>query len=64
MKLKEYIKKRGFSFSKVADNMGMSRQALYYKVQDLDRFTIADVKKLRKILGLTLAEVHDIFDMK
>lgn len=64
MKLKEIIKQKGFSFSKVAENMGMSRQAFYYKIQNLDRFTVADVKRLRKVLGLTLAEVHDIFEMK
>lgn len=60
-KLKTYTKERGIRAKYMADEMGITPQALYLKLRDISRITLEDALKLKKICRMTDAEFKDIF---
>lgn len=59
--LKSIIYKKGMTIKKVAEKLGITRISLSMKMSGKTQFSIEDIKKLRKILGLTNKEIIEIF---
>lgn len=59
--LKSIIYKKGLTIKKVAEMLGITRISLSMKMSGKTQFSIEDIKKLRKILGLTNKEIIEIF---
>lgn len=60
--LKQKIADSGYKYSYLAEQLGISRQALSMKVNNASEFRINEVKILCKILGITkLTEMEAIF---
>lgn len=59
--LKSVIYKKGMTIKKVAEMLGITRISLSMKMSGKTQFSIEDIKKLRKILGLTNKEIIEIF---
>ena len=60
--LKARIQKSGYKIGYIADQMGLSRQGLYHKINDRHEFTTGEVQKLCELLGIdTLEERSNIF---
>ena len=53
LELETAIKDSGMMKSKIADNVGISRQALYLKLNGEREFTQGEVFKLKKVLHLS-----------
>lgn len=53
LELETAIKDSGMMKSKIADNVGISRQALYLKLKGEREFTQGEVFKLKKVLHLS-----------
>ena len=61
-KLKEKIRASGYKIGFIAEQMGLSRQGLYHKINDRHEFTTGEVQKLCNILGIdSLEERSEIF---
>ena len=59
--LKSIIYKKGMTIKKVAEMLGITRISLSMKISGKTNFSVEDIKKLRKILGLTNKEIIEIF---
>ena len=60
-KLKQKIHEKGFSVSKTASLIGISKSSLYEKINGTCQMTVGDAEKLKEILELTNSEASDIF---
>ncbi len=59
--LKEKIKEKGFTQQEVATEMRFNRSNLNEKLSGLREFSLPQARKLSQILGLTDAEILQIF---
>lgn len=61
-KLKLKLKETGLSVEDVSKTMGINRATLYRKIKnDGETFTVRDIDKLSRILGLQVDEINEIF---
>ena len=61
-KLKLKLKEKGLSVEDVSKTMGINRATLYRKIKnDGETFTVRDIDKLSRILGLQVYEINEIF---
>ena len=61
-KLKDRIQKSGYKIGFLAEQMNLSRQGLYHKINDRHEFTTSEVQKLCELLGIdSLEERSEIF---
>jgi len=60
-RLKGKIVERGLNVEQVAEMIGIDRATFYRKLNDFNKFTVGDVDKIKKSLGLTTQETCDIF---
>lgn len=60
-KLKAKIVERGLSVEKVAEAIGVDRSSLYRKLNNFDKITIGEARKMKEVLELTDKEASVIF---
>lgn len=60
-KLKGKIVEKGLSVDALAESIGLNRSSLYRKLNNFDKFTIGEAKKIKSVLLLTNEEATDIF---
>lgn len=61
-KLKLKLKEKGLSVEDVSKTMGINRATFYRKIKnDGETFTVGDIDKLSRILGLQVNEINEIF---
>lgn len=61
-KLKLKLKEKGLSVEDVSKTMGINRSTFYRKIKnDGETFTVGDIDKLSRILGLQVDEINEIF---
>lgn len=51
----------GMTAYELADSVGMSRQSLSYKINNVREFTATEIAKIADVLNLTVAEKEKIF---
>ena len=59
--LRRKIQESGYRFDYIAERLGISRQALYNKMNNRTEFLGSEIAILRKLLNLSEDEVIDIF---
>lgn len=63
--LRKIIEKSGYKLQYIAEQIGISRQALSMKINNDSEFTTSEVEKLCNVLKITsLKERYDIFFAK
>ncbi|RDY20743.1 helix-turn-helix domain-containing protein [Criibacterium bergeronii] len=60
-KLKDSIKKSGYKMGYLANKLGLSRQALSNKINNITDFTVKEMLTLSQILALNDEERKEIF---
>lgn len=61
-KLKLKLKEKGLSVEDVSKTMGINRSTFYRKIKnDGETFTVGDIDKLSRVLGLQVDEINEIF---
>lgn len=60
-KLKAKIVEMDMNVATLAELIEMDRATLYRKLNDAERFTVGDVRKMKKALQMTNEEACDIF---
>jgi transcriptional regulator with XRE-family HTH domain len=60
-RLKERIKKSGLKMNYIAEQIGITREGLYNKINGKNDFKATEIAKLQDLLGLSLAEKEKIF---
>ena len=60
-KLRGKMVEKGFTVETLAVAIGIDRSTLYRKLDDIEKFTIGEVLKIKKVLCLTDAEAIFIF---
>ena len=53
MKLRELMKARKVSVSELAEKLGITRQALYNKINEVSEFTFDEAQKIKEIFELS-----------
>lgn len=59
--LKEKLSEKGKTIFQLQKEMGISKTALYRKMNDITCFTSKEIKTIVKILDLSLEEMNEIF---
>ena len=59
--LREKIADSGFTLTYVSKQLGISREALYHKLNGESEFWASEILALRKLLNLNPAEFNAIF---
>ena len=59
--LSEKIEKSRFSKSMIAEELGLTRQGLYNKLNGIREFKANEIKKMIRLLGLSEQEQRAIF---
>ena len=63
--LKDYIEKSGLKLTYIAEKLGISRSALWKKINNASSFDQYQIEKMCDLLGIrTLKEKEDIFFAK
>lgn len=60
-RVNEMIREKGYTKSHVAQQLGISRQALSCKLHGKMRWSIEDIKSIKELFGLSPEEAFDIF---
>lgn len=60
-KLKAKIVERGFNVEGLAESIGMDRSSLYRKLNNIEKISIGEAKKIKSALAMTDAEANEIF---
>lgn len=60
-KLKGKIVEKGMNVETVAERIGVDRSSLYRKLNNFEKITIGEARKLKDILELTDEEANAIF---
>jgi plasmid maintenance system antidote protein VapI len=60
-KLKGKIVERGMNVESLAESIGIDRSSLYRKLNDAEKITVGEAKRMKDVLGLTDTEANDIF---
>lgn len=58
---KAALVRNGMNTQDLAERIGMLRQSLSYRINNIVEFRISEVEKISQILGLTLEEKNLIF---
>lgn len=53
MKLRELMKERKISVTDLAEKLGITRQALYNKINEVSEFTFDEAQKIKEIFELS-----------
>ena len=53
MKLRELMKERKISVTDLAEKLGITRQALYNKINEVSEFTFEEAQKIKEIFELS-----------
>lgn len=61
LKLRGKMVERGYNVEALAAKIGVDRATLYRKLNDGEKFTIGDAKKIKTALELTGEEANEIF---
>ncbi len=61
LELRASIARAGLTNRKIAENLGLSEQALYNKIQGGSEFKNSEIKRLAGMLSLTMSDVNLIF---
>jgi hypothetical protein len=59
--LKDAIRNSGMSLTYIADTLGITRGALYKKIDNITEFKASEIVTLKRILNLSDKERDDIF---
>ena len=60
-KLKGKIVEKGWNVEKLAEQIGVERSAMYRKLNNFDKITIGEAKKITSALNLSNEEASSIF---
>ena len=60
-KLKGKIVEKGWNVEKLAEHIGIERSSMYRKLNNFEKITIGEAKKITLALGLTNEEASSIF---
>lgn len=60
-KLKDKINQNGIKMEDLATNMGINRSTLYRKLNNIDKVTVGDAKRLKTFLNISNKEAIEIF---
>lgn len=60
-KLKGKIVEKGWNVEKLAEQIGVDRSSMYRKLNNFEKITIGEAKKITEILDLTNEEASYIF---
>ena len=60
-KFKRAVTSRGLKYRFLAEKLGISRAALWMKINNETEFKVSEVTVLSNIMGLTRKEVDEIF---
>ena len=60
-KLKKKIEESGYKSVYIANQMGITAQALLNKLHGKSEFKISEIQILKKLLALSADETHEIF---
>lgn len=61
LKLRGKMVEKGFNVDSLAAKLDVDRSTLYRKLNEFERFTIGDAKKIKESLNLTAEEASEIF---
>ncbi len=61
--LKKFIEERGFNKSQLAQQLNMTRESFYNKLNGATDFKLSEVKSLSELLRLTKEERDKLFKM-
>ena len=59
MKLRELMKERKISVTDLAEKIGITRQALYNKINEVTEFTFDEAQKIKESLNLSDDELAE-----
>ena len=59
--LREKIAESGYKLTYVAAQCGLSYQGFLNKLNNKTQFTAPEISAIKKLLGLTIEECHEIF---
>lgn len=59
--LKKKISESGISISHIAKKIGISREGLYKKINNISEFKASEIFAIKEILNLSAEERDDIF---
>lgn len=59
--LRDHIAKSGFKLAYLAEQLGITRQALQKKIENDSEFKASEVDRLSKLLNLSVEEKEGIF---
>lgn len=60
-RLRMHIALRGVSQDIVADELGIARSTMSFKLNGKSQFTLREIRKICKFLELTSDEVYEVF---
>ena len=60
-KLRAKVRESGYKFRYLAEQLGISHQALYNKIDNKTQFLASEIMRLSEILALTPEEKESIF---
>jgi plasmid maintenance system antidote protein VapI len=60
-KLKGKITENGLNVETLANRIGINRASMYRKLNNAEKITIGEARKIKAALNLTAAEATDIF---
>ena len=60
-KLKAKIVENGINVEALAERIGVDRSCLYRKLNNFDKFTIGEARKIKSALNMTNEEAANIF---
>jgi len=63
-KLKAKIIEQGMNVEKLAELVEVDRSSMYRKLNNFEKITIGEAKKIKAALGLSDEEANDIFLLK
>lgn len=59
--LKGKIVEKGMNVETVAEKIGVDRSSLYRKLNNFEKITIGEARRMKSVLGLTAEEACHIF---
>ena len=60
-KLKGKIFEKGWNVEKLAENIGIDRSSMYRKLNNFEKITIGEAKKITAVLNLSNEDASSIF---
>ena len=60
-RLKGKIIEKGYSVERLADEINIARATMYRKLNNFEKITVGEAKRISAVLGLTGEEATEIF---